>query len=50
MHTYRETDESIIDAVKKQRSLLGSLIIALRAMFAVPKGQAGCWADNARGL
>ena len=50
MNMYRGTDEFIIEALRKERGLLGRLILALRVMFIAPKGQQGGWADGARGV
>jgi hypothetical protein len=38
MNIYRGTDESIIEALAKERGLLARLILALRAMFSARRG------------
>ena len=50
MNMHRESDEFIIDALRKNRGLVGRLVLALRVLFSVPKVENGSWADGARGL
>jgi hypothetical protein len=50
MNMYRESDESIIDALRENRGLVARLVLALRVLFSVPKVANGNWADGARGF
>ncbi len=50
MNMCRESDEFIIDALRKNRGLVARLVLALRVLFSVPKVANGSWADGARGL
>jgi hypothetical protein len=34
---HRESDESIIDALRENRGLVARLVLALRVLFSVPK-------------
>jgi hypothetical protein len=50
MNMHRESDEFIIDALRKKRGLVGRLVLALRVLLSVPKLENSSWADGARGL
>ena len=50
MNMYRESDEFIIDALRKNRGLVARLVLALRVLFSTPKMANGSWANGARGL
>jgi hypothetical protein len=50
MNMHRESDEFIIDALRKNRGLVARLILALRVLFSMPKVEDGSWAHGARGL
>ena len=51
MNKHRESDELIIDALRKNRGLVGRLVLALRVLFSVPKVEKnGSWVEGARGL
>jgi hypothetical protein len=49
MILYRGTDEFILDAVRKERGVLGRLILALRVMLSAPRAAKGGWAHGSCG-
>ena len=50
MNMHVDVGEFAVQALAKERGLLARLVLALRAMFSVPKMDRGSWADGARGL
>lgn len=50
MNMHVDAGEIIVQALAKERSLIATLILALRVIFSVTKMEKGSWADGARGF
>jgi hypothetical protein len=50
MNMHVDIGKFAMATLAKERGLFGRLILALRAMFSVPKMEKGSWADGARGF
>ena len=50
MNLHRESDEAIIETLRKNRGWIGRLVLALRVLFAPKVQTSGSWVEGARGL